>query len=731
MTAPYLTPEEQERESLLSQALPAPTAVPGAVPGAAPTLGAAPQAPGAPPATPTVPPPPPQPPALPGLTKQVGDFASNWMSQGNQYLSPLATATREASEARLGEAEKTASRGIDEWSAQRGLVGSSYEGEQRVDLQGELQRARGEDERAMLQMLADREAMDKAAAGGFGLDTVSALDRQGLERYMAELEGAGLAEGQRQFDVTSGFTQQNIDQRAQQIMNEGRALDLQEARDIASRELGVAALEQGGQQFAANLAQRQTEFASTIGLTREQFETQTAQFQQQFGEQVASRLQQNEQFGRALESDEARNALSVGIQSRALDLQEAGMTMEDAWRQASLDQERELTTKSQELQELGINNDDAVRWATLEQNGDFQAEQVRLEERGYNLQESYQEAEQALQLQALGIDQQRVDLAANEIRQGDRSLDLMEARDQAQLNLAREEMDFQATLQTNEIAQRESEFARNLGQNEQEFVARQDQFAQTMSEQINSRMQQDQQFQLTYQQDDTRMAMENGLRQEALRLQEMGISADVAFQQAQQAFEYGTAEELDADGNVVREASLGYRDRVLQLESTGMENDEAYRYAALLQDSNFRQEAQRLQELGLTMEDAYRSAALTLQEAQLIGRTEDGQETLSARQFREEMDFRMEQADTDKEKFDAMYELWEEYYGKSKSGGDPTISIYTGDGEYDSGDYTDSDVGTDADNPPPDPTGDSDWTWDPDNEAWVDANGDRYVPGRR
>ncbi len=701
MTAPYLTEEELAAKEFNETAPPV-TGLPGAavpeVGAAAPpaALGAPPaQAPGATGATaayPTVPPPPPPPPDVDALTGQVARYSSDWMNQPNPYLSPLVTATRESSEARIGESEREAARALDEWTSSRGLLGSSVEGELQVRNIDAARRARLEDERQLQEMLANYETLGRQAAGTMGLDTVSALERQ------------------REFDTTAGFTEQELDLRAQQVMNEGRALDLQEARDIASRELETAKLEQSGQQFAANLAQRQTEFASTIGLSREQFEAQTAQFQQQFGEQVASRLQQNEQFVRALESDEARNALSVGLQSRALDLQEAGMTMEDAWRQATLDQERTLTTRAQDLQEQGLAQEDAYRYAALEQDGDFKTEQLRLEEMGLNMEDSYREAEQAIKMRALDITQQEVDQAAERIRQGDRSLDLQEARDLAQLDLAREEMDFRLELQVNEIAQRESEFARNYGLNEREFVEGQRQFSEQMAEQISARFQQDAQFNITIQQEDARMAIERGLRQQALMLQERGLEADIAFQEVQQRFEYGytdpeTGEEVP-----------GYRDRVLLLEREGMEQADAYRYAALAQDARFTEEAQRLQELGLTMQEAYREADLRLRRDAMLQQQD---------QFSEELDFRISQAETDKEKFDAMYELWQEYYGKSTTGGDPqgdvTVNVIggtTGDGTAGGGGISD------YPNVPPDDGGA--WHWDEDLGTWVSDSGQQY-----
>ncbi len=866
MTPPYLTLEEQDNQ--LEQASIAAPDVASAA--GVPEIGVAPtatapvqQAPGAT----SIPPPPPQVPGLPDFSRQIQDFSSQWMGQPNPYLSDLVTKTRAESEGRIANTAEEARRRQLETIASRGLTGSNLEGELGVRLEGEQQRAVQADERALQESLANYDLLGRQAAGAHGLDTLSALDEQGLARYMAGLEGEGLREGARQFDVTAGFTQQNIDQRAQQIVNEGRALDLQEARDIAARELGqqelgqqesqfarslseqtagrlqqyglsVGALElevdrlqqqaqlegrsmdiseaqneaelnlrtsqlqqeaqlqgrsldlqeardqatqdialakmaQEGRQFEASLIQRQTEFASTIGLSREQFAEQTAQFRQQFGEQVASRLQQNEQFERALESDEARDALSVGLQSRALDLQEAGMTMEDAWRQASLDQERELTTRGQDLTEAGLNAEDAYRYAALEQSGDFQNEQIRLEELGLNMEQSYREAEQGLQLQQLGIQQQQVDQEIERLRQTDRSLTMQEARDQAQLDLAREGMQAQMDMQMNEINQRESEFARNMGLNEREFTAQQAQFTTQMAEQTASRLQQNTQFTTALESEVEQNALERGLRTRALDLQQTGMDADQAYRTAQQEFENGRPAVVDAEGNVIEEATLGYQDRVLQLQSEGMDADEAIRWAALEGDNTYRAEALRLQELGLTNEASYREAELRIRteamqqqwdmfseqiefdrqemfsdqmyQSELIRLQDKGLDNDQAarfaelnykenvlqeqrEQFDDDLQFRMDQAETDADKFARMMDMWEEYYGKSATGGDPgpdvNVTVIGGTG---TGDGTGGGTGDPRFDYPQIPTdGGEPWTWDDDRNVWVDGDGNEY-----
>ena len=99
------------------------------------------------------------------------EFSEDWLNNPNRYLSELAESTRATSEAELDKYEQDQIRSISEWASQRGLVGSSYEGEQRADLAGELGRARSSRETDILKMMADAETADKRAAGELGIQT--------------------------------------------------------------------------------------------------------------------------------------------------------------------------------------------------------------------------------------------------------------------------------------------------------------------------------------------------------------------------------------------------------------------------------------------------------------------------------------------------------------------------------------------------------------------------------
>src|SRR5690606_37639534 len=80
------------------------------------------------------------------------------------------------------------------------------------------------------------------------------------------------------------------------------------------------------------------------------------------------------------------------LQSRALDLQEKGMKLDDAYRWAALEQENAIRNRALDLQERGMDLDDAYRWAALEQDKFFRNRALDLQERGLDINEAYQQA---------------------------------------------------------------------------------------------------------------------------------------------------------------------------------------------------------------------------------------------------------------------------------------------------------------------------------------------------
>jgi hypothetical protein len=364
---PYLTPEEEEQQRLLDEQgaepqAPAPTQTQTATATAAPvaTTTSAPAPTAQPQAQATMappPPPPPPPPNFSGLNPQMEGFASDWLNNPNRYLSDLATATRAEMDARLRQQETQSTRGIEEWAAGRGLVGSQgegMEGGQMVALQEALQRQRLAEELGLLERLAGAETGDRQAAGNYALD---------LARF-----GEGAVQGRI-----------GLDQDQQRIDQQGSQFD----RDIALRE----------NMFGAELAQREREFAARLGMDERQFQAQQDQFSEEMRLRYDQLGQQDEQFRLTLEDSQAARAIDTGLRTRAMDLQEQGMSMDEAFRYAQMEQEESLRTRAMDLTEMGMAQDEAYRYAALEQDGSFRDRALDLQEAGMGQDEAYRQAE--------------------------------------------------------------------------------------------------------------------------------------------------------------------------------------------------------------------------------------------------------------------------------------------------------------------------------------------------
>ena len=139
---------------------------------------------------------------------------------------------------------------------------------------------------------------------------------------------------------------------------------------------------------------------------------------------------------------------------------------------------------------------------------------------------------------------------------------------------------------------------RQLGLQETQLSQQDRQFTQSLTEQVTGRLQQESQFARGLSSQESQNAIQNGIAQEAQRLQALGMDRDEAFRKASFAID------------------TTLRAEALKLQKTGMAQDESYRYAALSQDANFRNMAMDLQRQGMAQDEAYRKAAQQIQQEQ-------------------------------------------------------------------------------------------------------------------
>lgn len=351
--------------------------------------------------------PPPNGPANPA--GQVNQFASNWMNQannGNRFTADATQSRLGMLDARRAQRDRAGTAGIEERIAGRGVLGSTIEEGAHEEFRQNSEAQMRADEAQLLTEMAGIDANDRAAAGQFGIAASefgrqqgrdAESDRQFDQRYGLEstlgMGNLGVAQQQanqqrEQYLGQLGISQQEVGLRAQQIQQEaalqGRQMSIQEAQNLASNGIARDRLQQEGQQFATSSAQ-----------DREQYLLQNGISQQQVTQEAQRIANQAAQFGQTITLDQARFQAESSLAERTLSQRasEFGVTSgQDQQRinnqssqfgQSQVQQESqfardlEIRSRAQQLTAQGMSQDEAFRRAELEQN--YKLEQKRLE----------------------------------------------------------------------------------------------------------------------------------------------------------------------------------------------------------------------------------------------------------------------------------------------------------------------------------------------------------------
>ena len=261
----------------------------------------------------------------------------------------------------LARGRESAERDLDEFFSGRGLVGSNVEAEERRRLGENL-----EDQRM-------RRLMDLNMA----MATTHAADRSAAGSLASQVQG--MAQQESQFSRSLG----------QQEAQFARSHGLNEQQFVESQRQFSTSM----QERIAGRQQQEAQFARAHGLNVDQFQEQQRQYSTTLAEQIATRMQQENQFARSLHLEHTQLAVQSELQTRALNLQEQGMQLDEAFRRAQLDVETQLQTRALDLQERGMDQEEAYRYAALEQDGNFRQQALDLERQGLTLEESLRGAE--------------------------------------------------------------------------------------------------------------------------------------------------------------------------------------------------------------------------------------------------------------------------------------------------------------------------------------------------
>lgn len=305
-----------------------------------------------------------------GMYGDLEAFAQDWMANPNRYLSDFAQAQRAASEARLSKLQEDQIRAIEEWAASRGLVGSSLEGDQRVQLAEAMRRAAAEEEAQLLRFLAEAETADRRSAGEFGLGVGEfgrglGADRRGEAHFarddelrVRELEmREGLDRARLALDAAIAGDQAAMD-RVRAELDQFRALDAaQLSRDqlaLQNEELNLRAhqIQQDAIMRGQELSLEQARLAAEYEFRQNQLAQQESQFQrdqamaQQDIDLRAWQVYQDALLrGDAMSIEQARNIAEDEYRRNQLELDESQFGR-------SLGQARDLFQREQNMRLL-------------------------------------------------------------------------------------------------------------------------------------------------------------------------------------------------------------------------------------------------------------------------------------------------------------------------------------------------------------------------------------------
>jgi hypothetical protein len=440
--------------------------------------------------------------AAPGME----NFASDAMAKPSRYDSDLISDITGQIDAELENKRLYAGAELDEFMSQRGMVGSSVEGELRAGLLGDLERERTGRLNELNQAAADAWAADRAGAADIGFRSAEferelGGDRVNEERWQSEF-GQSQYEWEKQFGSVSSIQE--------------RALDLQETGMEYDEAFRRAKMEIESEQFESQKEQEQSQFEASLT------EAQTSRIQQYGLDSESLSLRAMEIQNRATEA------------GRAMDITEAMNEAEVELRLDALQQEKELAGEEFNIarERITIQNEQFEASLTQEQSVLEEARQGRLQE--------------------LGLSERQLDQDAERIQLANKDMDLQQARDEAEIQWRSEQLQLEsdrlgqeltieqaraqaqdAQFQASHEAQ-QSQWAESLGLQEQEYQeqvdARKAEYSDRTAERVAAAGLQEGSIEA--------QAAENKLNRtlerEALALQEKGIDEEAAWRQADQ-----------------------------------------------------------------------------------------------------------------------------------------------------------------------------------------------------
>ena len=509
--------------------------------------------------------------AAPGLE----NFASGAMAAPSRYDSQLIQDFTSQIDADLAAKRQAAQVDLDEFMSQRGMVGSSVEGELYSGMLTDLEAERTRRMTDLNKAAADAWAQDRAGAADIGFRSGEFQRALGGDEENAARWASEFGQGQYEFEQQFG-TQNAIQREALRLQEKG--MDLDEAYRQAQATV------------------QQTQFASEQQQQQSQFEAQLSEAQQ-------SRIQQ---YGLDTES---LNLKAQEIQNQA---SQAGREMDirEATNQAEID--LRIDEMAQQA-ELAGEEFDIQRERLTMQNEQFQSEMSQ--------QQAQLEESRLGRLQELGLSTRQLDQETERIQLANKDMDLQQARDEAEVQYRSEQLQLEADRLGQELTLEQARMQAQTDQFNAEHEAQQSQWAESLGLQEQEYQEQVDARKAEYADRTAARVAEMGLQKgsleaqaaenalnrtlerEALAIQEAGISSDEAMRQA----------EIDANKEIELE-----RTRIAELGIDEQTQERKARFKEMekqrLSTESLETAAQKIQQEGVTNEAAWRLADQKLRE---------------------------------------------------------------------------------------------------------------------
>jgi len=533
-----------------------------------------------------------------GPGDEMEDFASKARETPGRYDSDYIKDITGQIDAELEQKKLYAGTELDEFMSQRGMVGSSVEGELRKSMLGDMERQRQERLNELNTRAADAWAEDRSGAADIGFKSAEFQRSLGGDKENAARYEAEFGQSQYEFDKTygQGAWGNRIEEKRLELMEKG--MDQDDAYRMAMADIQEAQFaETIGEERAARVQRYGLDMGALENETRRIENEETGLSMQEVRDQAEINLRleqlqaQKEEAGEAFEIDRERIRIQndqfrdgLGLEQLKYEEQRAARIATIGMDSRALDQSAErlqldALVQGRDMDLREARNLAEMEFRTLELSKTMGLEQARLQAEDDQFQALHKQ-NAAQWADSLGMDQAQYEeaVAARKAEYGDRSNARL-----AQMNLQEGSLEHEAMQNSlNRTLEREAVALQERGLDEE------------TAWRLADRLQQER------------------LEEKALDIQENGIGADTAWREALNESNERMQEAQIASEKALTTLGIGANAaRDLTRES----HEAAMNAANIASTENIEGLARLLQQSGIDAETAWRAASDAAQEA--------------------------------------------------------------------------------------------------------------------